>query len=96
MEINKLKGYLNIANKAGYIIWGGETLENYSKKLFLVLYDPSAQRSTQKILTKLKQNEDLKVLAVENLGQILNKPNCKMIGLKNKNLSDIIINIIEN
>lgn len=89
MEEVKVKGYLNLAQKGGYIIWGGETLEDYHKKLYLVLYDINAQKSTQKIISKLKERE-INVIGVENLGKLVNKPNCKVIGLKNKSLSDQI------
>lgn len=89
MEINKVQGYLNIAQKAGYVIWGGETLENYSKKLYLVLFDPTAQKSTQKIINKLKERQ-IDIVEVENLGGLVNKQNCKVIGIKNKSLSDQI------
>ena len=37
LEREKIKGYLNISRKAGYLIIGGETLDDYTKKLFLVL-----------------------------------------------------------
>lgn len=93
MEINKVQGYLNIAQKAGYVIWGGETLENYSKKLFLVLYDPTAQKSTQKIIAKLKERQ-VDIIEAENLGMLVNKPNCKVIGIKNKSLSDQIKSLL--
>lgn len=89
MEAIKVQGYLNIAQKAGYVIWGGETLENYTKKLYLVIYDPTAQKSTQKIITKLKERQ-VDIVEVENLGMLVNKPNCKVIGIKNKSLSDQI------
>ena len=89
MEIDKIKGYLNIAQKAGYIIWGGENLENYNKKLYLVIFDSSAQKNTQKIVSKIRERQ-IKLIEVNNLGELVGKPNCKIIGLKNKNLSDQI------
>ena len=44
MDINKIRGYLNISQKAGYIIWGGDNLKDYTKKLYLVLYNPNCQK----------------------------------------------------
>lgn len=87
--MSKVQGYLNIAQKAGYIIWGGDILEKYNKKLYLVLYDLNAKKSTQKIITKLKQKE-IDVVEVANLGNLVGKPNCKVLGIKNKSLSDQI------
>lgn len=89
MDVNKIKGYLNIAQKAGYVIFGGETLENYTKKLYLILFDSNAQKSTLKIISKLKERQ-IKICEVDNLGELVNKSNCKVIGLKNKSLSDQI------
>lgn len=93
MNIDKIKGYLNIAKKAGYVIIGGEKLENYNKKLYLVIYDKSAQKNTLKIVRKI-QNKDIKIIELENLETLININNCKIIGIKNKNLSDIIINLM--
>ena len=93
MEKEKIKGYLNISRKAGYMIVGGETLENYSKKLYLVLYDKSAAKNTLKVVAKIKE-KGIKVVEVENLAQLCSIENCKIIGIKNKNISDIIENII--
>lgn len=93
MEKEKIKGYLNISRKAGYMIVGGETLENYSKKLYLVLYDKSAAKNTLKVVAKIKE-KGIKVIEVENLAQLCSIENCKIIGIKNKNISDIIENII--
>lgn len=94
MDISKIKGYINIAQKAGYIIIGGEKLENYNKKLYLIIYDSSSQKNTLKIVEKLKE-KGIPVVEIENLSQYVNINNCKIIGLKNKNLSDIIYNLIE-
>lgn len=94
MEIDKFRGYLNICAKAGYIIWGGETLENYSKKLYLVLYDKNVQKNSIKIIEKLK-TRNIPIYEIENLGELLNKPKSKVIGLKNKNLSDLLIKLIK-
>lgn len=94
MENDKIKGYLNISRKAGYIIFGGETLENYNKKLYLVIYDPESAKNTYKIIEKIK-NRNIPVVEMEKLSELLNLKNCKVIGLKNKNISDQILSLIE-
>ena len=94
MEINKIKGYLNISRKAGYIIWGGDNLKNYSKKLFLVLVDTSAQKNTQKVVEKIKLKE-IPIIFVENLSNLVNKSNCKIIGIKNKAISEILVDLLK-
>ncbi len=94
MQQERLKGFLNICRKANYLIIGGEKLENYNKKLFLIIYDKSAKESTIKIASKFLKIS-IPVIAVENLDKLLSIKNCKIIGIKNKNLSEIIKNICE-
>ncbi|MBQ8908895.1 MAG: hypothetical protein IJY90_01195 [Clostridia bacterium] len=93
MDKEKIKGYLNISRKAGYLIVGGETLDDYKKKLFLVLYDETAGNNTMKIATKLK-DRGLKTIAVSNLGELCLISTCKIVGIKNKNISEIIESLI--
>ena len=95
MEINKLKGYLNISHKAGYLIVGGEKLSNYNKKLYLVIYDKTAQKNTTKVVEKIKE-KNIPIIEVDNLEELTSIKNCKIIGLKNKNLSEIIIDFLKN
>ena len=93
MENKQVENYLGIARKAGYIIIGGEKLENYQKKLYLVLYDESIKKNTLKIVEKLKERNIL-VKKVDDLASLIKIENCKIIGLKNKNLSDIILSLL--
>ena len=93
MEKDKLIGYLNICKKAGYLIIGGEKLENYNKKIYLVLFDKNSQKNTQKIVDKLK-NKEISTAIVEKLEEIVGINNCKIVGIKNKNLREIIFNLI--
>lgn len=88
MDRNKAKGYLGIANKAGYLIIGGDNLQSYKQKLFLVLVDVDAQKNTKKIAQKL--TEKAEVLWIDGLGQLLSIPTCKIVGIKNKGLSENI------
>ena len=92
MNRNKIKDYLNIANKAGYLIIGGEQLENYNKKLYLILYSSTAQKNTLKIVEKLK-NKEIEVLQIDILEDLSSIKNCKLLGIKNKGISDIIVDL---
>lgn len=94
MDKEKLSGYINISRKAGYLIIGADKLKGYDKKLYLAIYDTSAQKNTLKVVEELK-NKDISVFAVENLEEISSIKNCKIIGIKNKNLSDIIANLLK-
>ena len=90
LDKNKLQGYLNIAKKAGYVIIGGEKLYNYNKKLYLVIYDNTSEKNTLKVVDKIKQR-NIPIFSIDNLQDIVSIKNCKIIGIKNKNLSDIMM-----
>lgn len=95
MDKNKLQGYLNIAKKAGYVIIGGEKLYNYNKKLYLVIYDNTSEKNTLKVVDKIKQR-NIPIYSIDNLQDIVSIKNCKIIGIKNKNLSDIMMQCISD
>lgn len=93
MEITKLQGYFNMSHKAGYLIIGSDALKSYTKKVYLIVYDKSAQKNTLKVVEKFKEKE-INIIEVDNLEELTSIKNCKIIGLKNKNLSDLIINLL--
>lgn len=95
LDKNKLQGYLNIAKKAGYVIIGGEKLYNYNKKLYLVIYDNTSEKNTLKVVDKIKQI-NIPIFSIDNLQDIVSIKNCKIIGIKNKNLSDIMMQCISD
>lgn len=92
MDRIKAKGYINIAHKAGYLIIGGDKLDGYNQKLYLVLIDKSAGKSSQKIASRLKEN-GVEILEVDALPEICDISTCKILGIKNKDLS---VNIKSN
>ena len=95
LDKNKLQGYLKIAKKAGYVIIGGEKLYNYNKKLYLVIYDNTSEKNTLKVVDKIKQR-NIPIFSIDNLQDIVSIKNCKIIGIKNKNLSDIMMQCISD
>ena len=88
MDRDKAKGYLSIANKAGYLIIGGDKLSQHKQKLYLVLVDESAGKSSLKIAARFEGVTP--VLEVAQLGELSGIATCKILGVKNKNLSDLI------
>lgn len=92
MDRIKAKGYINIAHKAGYLVIGSDKLDGYNQKLYLVLLDKSAGKSSQKVANRFKES-GIEVLYVENLPEICDIKTCKILGIKNKDLS---VNIKNN
>ena len=95
LDKNKAKEYLGIANKAGFVIVGSDKLSTYKQKLFLILLDNSAGKATQKIAARFEGK--CPILQVDDLGFLSAISTCKVLGVKNKSLSENIIkNLTEN
>ena len=92
-NFEKVKGYIGIARKAGYLIIGGDNIKNHKKKLYLVIFDKNSQKNTIKIVENAKKN-DIIALQVDNLADLTGIENCKIIGIRNKKISDLVIEII--
>ena len=90
-SLNKINGWLSIARKAGYCIIGQDKLLDYDKKLFLIVIDKVAGKSLEREMRHLSQEKNLPLIYVENLAQILGIENCKVVGIKNKSISEQLI-----
>lgn len=93
--MNNLSGIISIAKKAGYVIVGQDTLKGYDKKLYLLLIDKTAGKSLKREMNFLAKNKEIPIFEIENLPEISKIENCKILGIKNKNLSDSIIKILK-
>lgn len=92
----KIKGYISIAKKAGYLIVGADNLKGYNKKLYLVLADKSGGKNLLKIADSLKEQTKDQVFFVENLDVLAQLYNCKILGIKNLGISQAIINLLRS
>ena len=93
-QINRLKGIVGIANKAGYIVFGADNLKQYTKKLYLVVKSDDIGKNSNKIIDML--NIDCVVLEKQIMQQITNSNNCKIFAIRNKGLSEQIIKILRS
>ncbi len=89
---NKIKGYINIANKAGYLVIGADKLKNYNKKLYLLMADKTAGKNLFKIA---RAKQDIPFVVLNNLCEYVGIENCKIIGIKNFGLSQEILKIVK-
>ena len=92
-NLNKIKGLLSIARKAGFCIIGQDNLKDYDKKLFLILLDKTAGQALLRQMEFLSKSRNIPLVMVDGLAEILAIENCKVIALKNKSISE---NIIKN
>ena len=91
---NKISAYLGFAMKSNKVIFGYDNLKLYNKKLYLIIICKSANdKYTQFAIDKQKQtNCDVYVTKDIILDDLIFKSNCKIIGVKNKELATAIIN----
>lgn len=94
MITKKINGYISIAKKAGYTVLGVDNLKNYKKKLYIVLADKSSGKNLLKVAKRLE--EICNVFYIDNLENITQIENCKIIGIKNKGISDKIEEILRS
>ena len=87
MNREKVKNYLGICHKAGYLIIGSDNLKNYDKKLYLILIDNDNSKTIQKTVSRFSEVEKIEI---ENLGELLSIASCKVVGIKNFGLSEEI------
>ena len=87
MDREKIKNYLGICRKAGYAIVGSDKLKNYDKKLYLVIADKDISKTIQKVVDKFNQVE---TVFIDNLEELVEIENCKIVGIKNFGLSEEI------
>lgn len=92
----KIKGYISIAKKAGYLIIGADNLKGYNKKLFLVLADNGGGKNLLKIADSLKEQTKDQVYFVDNLENLSQINNCKILGIKNLGIATQIINLLRS
>ena len=94
-KLDKVKGFISIARKAGYAILGGENLLSYDKKLFLVILDFSAGKSLKREINFFCKNRGLTPVFVDNLEELVGIENIKTIGIKNKKIAENIEGLLK-
>ena len=90
-NLNKLIGLISIARKAGFCIIGQDNLRNYDKKLYLILLDKNAGSSLQRQMNFLANDKNIPLILIDNLSEMLAIENCKVVGIKNKAISENLI-----
>jgi len=90
MNRAKIKTYIGFAVKAGKIIQGTDNLLIHKKKLYLVVIDEGLQPNALNKIISYAENRQVKMLKTENLSELTNIMNYKVIGITNKSLAEQI------
>lgn len=94
--MDKIVSYLGFAQKSGSVIFGTDNLKSYRKKLYLILMSPSSSEDTKKVAIKKQKETGCQIYTTkQELDKLLNRENCKIIGVKNKELSTAIIGCVD-
>ena len=90
----KLQGYLGILRKGDYLVIGADRLKEYNKKLYLVIIPKNASKNILKVSTHIANDYNIPVIEVplEDMGECIGLNSCQILGVKNKGLSDAILN----
>lgn len=98
MENNKLKAYLSFSIRSGKIIFGFDNLVK-SKRMPIIVIICSQQNDkvTNKII-KFCNDNNLKYYKLQNLilGELISRPNCKVVGILDTSLAEAITKELES
>lgn len=89
LNLTKACGYINIANRAGYIIWGADGLKGYTHKLYLIIYREDYGKTIDKTLGRFPDVPKIK-LTINDYSLVVKSENSKIISIKNKGISEQI------
>ncbi len=96
-NLDKIKGYVGIATRANYIVFGSDNLKGYTHKLFIALYRQDYGKTIQKTLNELRQrNIPCIQLNEEEFNYISGLTNCKLLAIKNKGISEQLLKILRS
>ena len=94
MTINKIKNYIGIADRAGYIIWGNDILDGYNHKLYLILYRSDFGKTIEKTLKRIKDDIPKIMMKVDDFNSVVMTDKSKIIGIKNNGIAKQIIALL--
>ena len=90
----KIKSYLGFSIKSKQIIFGIDNIENSRTKPNLVIACKTlSENGKNQVLNYCKKN-DITLISPKaiTLSELVSRNNCKIVGLKNGNLSEAILN----
>lgn len=87
MDKNQIKKYINLAKKANALIYGLDNIKKSKLHIYLIIYVAESGNSINRYISNVK---NIFVQKVNNLNELLETDNCKIVALTNKNLAEII------
>ena len=89
---SKVGGYLGISRKANYLIIGSDDIKTYNKKMYLIIVSNDCSDNILKIAKNKAIQYNISCIKFNfELSSFIGVDSCKVVGLKNKGLSDEIL-----
>lgn len=96
IQKSKNDSMLGFAIKSGKIIYGQEQIEDYRKKMHVIIVCQTLSENTKKSIIKFSQSRKIPLLiSTRLLNKIVNKENCKVIALRDFNMARYILNNLD-
>lgn len=95
---DKLETYLGFAIRSGNIVYGVDNIEAKISKICLVIYDRRlSENGVNKLKNVTKRNQIDTLISETTIDDLINKQNCKAIGITSKDLARAIqeLNLLE-
>lgn len=95
---SKAETYIGFSIKSGKIVWGLDNVIISRKPIKLILICSSLGENSEKKLLTYASGKAIKVLKLTDrlLEDVVNKTNCKVIGLTDAHLAQAVISNSEN
>lgn len=92
MNESKVSAYLGFSLKAGKLTLGIDGAERLKSGVYLLMLCASASENTKKQAKKLQERFSCPLLLCEQttLAELIHRPNCKFIAVRDKNLAEAI------
>ena len=88
---DKLETYLGFAIRSGNIVYGVDNIEAKISKIYLIIYDRRlSENGANKLNNVSKKNQVDTLISEATIDDLINKQNCKAIGITSKDLAKAI------
>lgn len=89
--MDKIESYIGFAIKSGKILYGLDNIQNYRKKIHLLLLCPSAGDNLKKETEYLSEKRNLTLITTDvPLEQLTHKMNCKLAAILSYSLAKAV------
>ena len=95
---DKLETQLGFAIRSGNIVYGVDNIEAKISKIYLIIYDRRlSENGVNKLHNVSKKNQVDTMISEATIDDLINKQNCKAIGITSKDLAKAIqeLNLLE-